>query len=73
MAGAFVDVHIVVEIDEVVMNCLTEYGQTKPGKEQVYTDSCATPANVPWYFTWSAIPLSLPFIRYWVTSWNLLG
>ena len=43
-----VDVHIVVEINEVVMNCLTEYSQTKPGKEQVYTDSCTAPVNAAW-------------------------
>ena len=43
-----VDVQIVVEINEVVINCLTEYSQTKPGKEQVYADSCTAPVNAAW-------------------------
>jgi hypothetical protein len=43
-----VDVQIVVEINEVIMNCLTEYGETKPGKKEVYTDSDTAPVNATW-------------------------
>jgi hypothetical protein len=40
-----VDVPIVIEINEIVTNCLTEYGEAKPGKKQVYTDSYPAVVN----------------------------
>ena len=43
-----VNVHIVVEINEIIMKCLTEYGQTKRGKEEVYTDNYSAAVNAPW-------------------------
>jgi hypothetical protein len=46
--GSVVDVHIVVEINEVVENCLTEYGQTKRGEKQIYTDNYTAPGTAAW-------------------------
>ena len=43
-----VDVHIVIEIDEVITDCLTEHGQTKPGKKQAYTDGYTAVPSGAW-------------------------
>jgi hypothetical protein len=43
-----IDVHIVVEINEIITACLTEYGHADSGKEQVYTDSYTAPVNAAW-------------------------
>jgi hypothetical protein len=48
---SIVNIHIIVEIDEVKMNCLTENGQTKAAKNQAYTDSELASVNSAWQLT----------------------
>jgi hypothetical protein len=48
---SIVDIHIIVEIDEVKMNGLTENGQTKAAKNQTYTDSELAYVTTAWQLT----------------------
>ena len=68
-----IDVQIVVEVNEIVTDCLTEHGQAHSGKEQVYNDSYATTANASWGYASAAVNLPLLVIRCVVPDCHLLN